>query len=87
MSLGHFEVTTGRVVDLKTFAEANILIKFITVSGCRLQGAVAANFNGIDKINAGDVVGIEYFQKADIELVKIENIVKLDREVIFESNK
>ncbi len=68
-------------------AEGKILVRFETIDGDECAGIVGAGLMHLEGIFAGDEVGVEYFQVEDLELVKIETLVKLEREIIFEYNR
>ncbi len=78
---------TGRILSISGAAGNKVAVSFKTVDGEVLRADVPADTEGIKDLRKTDVVYLEYFQREDFELVRIETIAKMSREIIYHSSK
>jgi hypothetical protein len=78
---------TGRILSISGVAGNKVAISFKTVDGEMLRADVPADTEGIKDFRKDDVVYLEYFQREDFELVRIETIAKMSREIIYHNSK
>ncbi len=82
-----YNETTGRILSISGAAGNKVAVGFKTVDAELLRADVPADTEGIKELRKDDVVYLEYFQREDFELVRIETIAKMSREIIYHNSR